>query len=407
MRSSAKSALAERARELLRLNDRGAHTVPSARLYPHMWAWDSAFAAIGWSTFDLERGVVELETLMGSAWSDGRVPHITFDPASLGDYFPGPDVWGHAKGSTITQPPAWALAAEVLLKRGADAERIAALLPAIERSHAFFREQRDPLELGLAAVVHPWESGMDNSPAWDKPLSDIDPNSAPAFKRIDVNRVDDPNERPTDDEYKRYIALVDAIREDGFGPGIFAVYDPMMSTMLGLADAALDRLATSLGVKSEAGARAKAVPRALEQHLWNPATSSFEYLDAGAQERYAVPTLGSLFPALLPDLDSAITEEVLGRLDSEWSSPFPFPTVPTDSPIFDARRYWRGPTWIVTNWLFGSVLGSDVREQSIALLEKSGFREYFDPLTGEGLGATEFTWSAALALDWIVDEEST
>jgi hypothetical protein len=30
-----------------------------------------------------------------------------------------------------------------------------------------------------------------------------------------------------------------------------------------------------------------------------------------------------------------------------------------------------------------------------------GFREYFDPLTGAGLGARDFTWTAALALDWL------
>lgn len=29
-------------------------------------------------------------------------------------------------------------------------------------------------------------------------------------------------------------------------------------------------------------------------------------------------------------------------------------------------------------------------------IEKSGFREYYDPLTGEGHGARDFTWSALL-----------
>ncbi|MEO1173547.1 MAG: hypothetical protein AAFX94_16070, partial [Myxococcota bacterium] len=353
--------------------------MPAASLYPHMWAWDSAFAAIGWATFDLERATVELETLMGSAWSDGRVPHITFDPGSLGDYFPGPDTWGHASSSTITQPPAWALAAEILLDRGAEPDRIGSLIPAIERSHAFFRDQRDPLELGLVAVVHPWESGMDNSPAWDPPLDDVDPESAPPFRRIDIERVDDPAERPTDREYKCYITLVDAIREDDFGPGIFSVYDPMMSTMLGLGDAALGRVAARLGVQSAATERARSVAGALERHLWNPATSSFEYLDAGAQQRYAVPTLGSLFPALLPDLDDAILSELRSALRERLDAPFPLATMPIDDAIFDGRRYWRGPTWVVTNWLFRDIGGAKLRDDTLALIQRSGFREYFDP----------------------------
>ena len=35
------------------------------------------------------------------------------------------------------------------------------------------------------------------------------------------------------------------------------------------------------------------------------------------------------------------------------------------------------------------------------LVEKSGFREYFQPETGAGLGAHDFTWAAALYLDLV------
>ena len=33
------------------------------------------------------------------------------------------------------------------------------------------------------------------------------------------------------------------------------------------------------------------------------------------------------------------------------------------------------------------------------LVARAGFREYFDPLTGEGLGARDYSWSASLILD--------
>ena len=45
----------------LRGNDRGRHTVPAAGLYPHLWAWDSAFAAIGWGHIDLDRALIRLQ----------------------------------------------------------------------------------------------------------------------------------------------------------------------------------------------------------------------------------------------------------------------------------------------------------------------------------------------------------
>ena len=43
-------ALIQQAQEILRTNDRGGYTVPTARLYPYQWNWDSAFVALGFAT---------------------------------------------------------------------------------------------------------------------------------------------------------------------------------------------------------------------------------------------------------------------------------------------------------------------------------------------------------------------
>lgn len=63
--------------------------------------------------------------------------------------------------------------------------------------------------------------------------------------------------------------------------------------------------------------------------------------------------------------------------------------------------YWRGPTWVNTNWLLTDALGDDLVARTLELSAREGFREYYDPHTGDGLGATGFTWSAALVLDWL------
>ena len=44
--------LIEQARAILRRNDRGGYTVPTERLYPFQWNWDSGFVAMGGMTFD-------------------------------------------------------------------------------------------------------------------------------------------------------------------------------------------------------------------------------------------------------------------------------------------------------------------------------------------------------------------
>jgi hypothetical protein len=107
------STRSEQARAVLRANDRGGYCVPTARLYPFQWNWDSAFVAMGWATFDEARGWSEIESLLKGQWEDGLVPQIVFHAPSH-DYFPGPEVWGISRTpptSGITQPPVLATAA--------------------------------------------------------------------------------------------------------------------------------------------------------------------------------------------------------------------------------------------------------------------------------------------------------
>jgi glycogen debranching enzyme len=75
--------------------------------------------------------------------------------------------------------------------------------------------------------------------------------------------------------------------------------------------------------------------------------------------------------------------------------------------LFDPRRYWRGPVWINTDWLIWRgllqhgqhQLANHVADSMLALVRRSGFREYFDPFSGEGRGSDRFAWSAALIID--------
>ena len=68
----------EQARRILRGNDRGGYCVPTARLYPFQWNWDSAFVAMGWATFDEARAWQEISSLLRGQWADGMIPQIVF-----------------------------------------------------------------------------------------------------------------------------------------------------------------------------------------------------------------------------------------------------------------------------------------------------------------------------------------
>ncbi len=399
-------SLAGKAADILRTNDRGSYTVPAGHLYPHQWAWDSAFCALGWARIDMGRAMTEMDTLLGGQWSDGRIPHIQFHQD--GHYFPDPSFWGtdrvagtaraQRRSSSITQPPVWASVARRLLELGADEARVRAWVAPMDRSHRFFHDQRDPLNWNLVAVVHPWESGLDNSPAWDAPLSRVDPSQAPPFRRIDKDVVGDVSQRPTDDQYKRYAVLVKAIAQDDYGPGPWAVYDPLMTTLLARAEEDLAWLGDRVDVITDAAKRAERLRAALVRRLWDEGMGRFRFYDARASEWLSPDVLAAYMPLCLdlPEaLRSRLETELLSRYWTEW----PLPSTAPGDPSFDSRRYWRGPSWVNTNWILAPRLGQRLVDKTLQLLDERGFWEYFDPHTGEGLGASDFSWSAALALD--------
>ena len=93
------------------------------------------------------------------------------------------------------------------------------------------------------------------------------------------------------------------------------------------------------------------------------------------------------------------------------NSRFRVPSTSKDEPAYVPRRYWCGPVWIITNWLISlglrqygrDDLASELTQDSLDLMHSQGFREYYDPRDGAGLGATDFAWSAALAFELAPD----
>jgi glycogen debranching enzyme len=81
--------------------------------------------------------------------------------------------------------------------------------------------------------------------------------------------------------------------------------------------------------------------------------------------------------------------------------------VPLSDPNFSPEKYWQGPTWVNMNWLIIDGLrrygyqkeALDLKKRTLDLIKKSGFNEYFNPITGEPNGAANFSWTAALIID--------
>jgi glycogen debranching enzyme len=418
------SRLVSDAQALLRGNDRGGFTVPAPKLYPHQWNWDSAFCAIGWRYFQPRRAARELEMLLRGQWADGLIPHIIFNPES--NYEPGPRQWktegapgapSAAPASSITQPPVAATAARLVLERaGGDAEIEACfrrLVPALERWHAWFLDTRDPSSIGAPAIVHPWESGMDNATRWDSAMARIEPGEI-EYRRVD-NSVVDPSHRPTRSDYDRYFFMVTERARLGFRPPRPDT-EPLLITDVGItailvrAEEDLAWLGEALGIETPgASSRRAALCRALDTRLWDSESGSYCDFDVKTDQPVRVDHVANFLPLYSGVVPAERARKLAARLDrgGDFDAEWPVPTVPLADPAFEARRYWRGPSWISINWLLIqglrragiSELADRLAGRTLELIARSGFREYYDPQTGDGCGAEDFSWTAALAID--------
>lgn len=413
------SELRERLVQTLRVNDRGRYTVPSPRLYPYQWLWDSGFIALGWATFDEARAWMELESLLATQWENGMVPHIVFhDPNP--DYFPGPDLWqgkGPVPSSGISQPPVLATVVRRLVEGAQDralAERKAReLYPKLYAFHRWFYRARDPEGTGLIAVLHPWESGMDNSPLWDEALARV-PGVPVARLRRDTDVVAS-EQRPHATEYERYLGLVAALREVGYSEAEsyrtspFKVACALMNAVLQRANRDLLALAEVLGEpKGELEGWIARGDEALIT-LYHEGDGLFYARDLVSGEAIRIPGCDSFAPLFAGTSGPWVAR--LAKMLASWQrrARYLLPSIDPAHPSFEAKRYWRGPVWIQLNWLLAQglvehgfvKLAERLRRDSFALVETSGVYEYFDPHTGDGLGGESFAWTAALLLDWL------
>jgi hypothetical protein len=93
---------------------------------------------------------------------------------------------------------------------------------------------------------------------------------------------------------------------------------------------------------------------------------------------------------------------------ARYHAPVGVPSVAMDEPSFQPGfhlfRCWRGPSWINVAWLLVPpmrALGYEAEavrivDSLVGAVERHGFREYYNPLDGDGLAARRFGWSTLL-----------
>jgi len=429
--------LLSQAAAVLKTNDRRTYTVPAEGLYPHQWLWDSCFIAIGLRWLSVDRAQTELKSLLRGQWSNGMMPNMIFSgkPAYRRDR----NVWrswvnpfspDSVATSGITQPP---MLAEAVWQVGQSlnaAERKAwykQMLPHLVAYHEWLYAERDPHHEGLVLQVHPWETGLDNTPPW---MHELHEHLMPWWVRaIRATHTDvvinlfrrDLHYSPPGQRFStlEVLSLFDAQRrlrrkaydtEKIIDHGLFAIEDLTFNCIFIRANTRLVEIAEA--VRHE-------LPEELRHNmtksehslsdLWDEYAKTYWSRDFVTHRLLKQPSIASLMPLYTGCIGKERAEQLVRQLENEnaFGPAFPVPSVPLDSADFDPDRYWQGPTWVNTNWLviqgletYGFNDHADaLRETTLEMVSRSGFAEYFDPNTAEPLGAHNFSWTAALVVD--------
>lgn len=405
------SDLDKQAVAILRLNDKGKYTVPTEGLYPYQWNWDSAFAAIGFAQFDIDRAWVELESLLGGQWDNGMVPHILFHENNDA-YFPGPDVWGcmpSQSSSGISQPPIAATMARKIFDKNPEIgqERLAAVYDSLLRWHRWFMDWR--LDRGAVCVTHPWEAGRDNAVDWDGAMAAIDPVGVGTYTRRDTRHVDG-DMRPTKHDYDRYIWLVNLGRKLNWDDAAmlkenpFRVADPTMTFTLLRAQRDMLALGHELGRDVQEIEDAILVLEAGAETLWNDTLGAYDARDTRSGA-WSGSLSNASFLSWYAGLDVRDMHSAYAKVMRQVK--YGVPSLDPANTEFDVKRYWRGPVWGVMNMLIGIGLvdmglleAESLRACTAELISAHGFSEYYNPLDGSPAGGQSFTWTAAVWLAW-------
>ena len=353
--------------------DEFGYSSPNIETYQACWLWDSCFHSIIWLYLgDKKKAITELSSVFRWQLEDGFVPHMgfQFNPnAATAD-------WKHPGHSDITQPPMFGHAIRVLHESGLDVGPLAK-----KATDAFdFLATKRKSEDGLLFILHPSEAGCGSSPRWDswsKGAFEVNSWKARKAELAQVLNLSPSGSSISSPEFVVESAAFNALTAFNMKELYHVTRNERLLEQS-------DSIITAL------------------DESWDETLGTWTDLSPGMRSSSSARTAEALLAVLVSKNRNAV-ETVFRDFMKGGSFESSYGIAGTDrnEPFYDPGGYWRGAGWPHLNYLFWLAakrsgreqLSGELAEKALEAATTSGFSEYFNSETGQGLGAKPQSWA--------------
>ncbi|SMC62874.1 MGH1-like glycoside hydrolase domain-containing protein [Pedobacter africanus] len=331
------------------------------------WSWDSWKQAVGISYFNPELAISNILSMFDYQDGHGMVADC---------------VYTDKKENNLrdTKPPLAAWAVWLVHTRAADPDFLKNIYPKLVSYHKWWYKNRDHDQNGLCEygatdgtrIAAAWESGMDNAVRFDQALLLKNNDKAWSLNQesVDLNAYLYAE--------KEYLAKI--------------------------ADA-LGRAAEARAWRAQQGGLKKQINTFFyhaEKGFYYDRLMDKSWIAAEGPEGW-IP----LWAGLADQQQAAAVRDIMLKKE-KFNTYLPLPTLTADHPRFDPMKgYWRGPVWLDQVY-FGlnglqrygyQKAAAELLRQTLnhaeGLALQGPIHENYHPLSGKGLNAMNFSWSAA------------
>lgn len=335
------------------------------------WAWDSWKHAAAVANYDTELAKNQMRALFDYQQPNGFIPDCVYRNNLIEE-----------NNYRNTKSPLAAWAIWQIYEKTKDADFLKEFYPKLKLYHNWWYKERDHDQDGLCEfgstdgtlIAAKWESGMDNAVRFDD--SKILKNAEKAFS-LDQESVD-------------------------LNSFLYAEknYLSKMAQVLKLTKESKDWQDESTALKTK-----------IQTQFWDASTGW--YYDTTIDGKSLIKIMGC--EGYLPIWAEVATPEQTKLMKENMLNPaifntfVPLPTLAANHPKFKPEGgYWRGPIWLDQSYFginglekYGYTNEADQLAHKLihnadGVLDKgTSIRENYQPLTGKGLEAYNFSWSAA------------